>query len=125
AASPYVGAVEPGRWVDGWLRTRDAGTVHPETGLVTVRGRGDSQISVGGLKVDLTEVEHTLAGLPGVAAAVVVHTGAIEAYAVLRDPGAAPALPAALAERLASYKRPRAIHIVDELPRTATGKVVR
>jgi acyl-coenzyme A synthetase/AMP-(fatty) acid ligase len=124
-ASPYIGLVDDTRWVDGWLHTRDAGTVDPDTGLVTVRGRGDSQISVGGLKVDLTEVEHTLAGLPGVAAAVVVHTGAIEAYAVLRDPAAERTLPAALAERLAPYKRPRAIHIVTELPRTATGKVVR
>jgi acyl-coenzyme A synthetase/AMP-(fatty) acid ligase len=142
-ASPYVGPVEPGRWADGWLRTKDAGTVAADTGLVRVLGRSDSQISVGGLKVDLTEVEHTLAGLPGVGAAVVVHRGVIEAYVVLTDPPAisdpvsagdpvvagdvvwARVLADALAQRLAGYKRPRVIHIVDQLPRTATGKVVR
>jgi 3-hydroxy-4-methylanthranilate adenylyltransferase len=126
AESPYVGPVEPGRWADGWLRTRDAGAVDPQTGLVTVLGRLDSQISVGGLKVDLTEVEHTLAGLPGVTAAVVLaHNGAIEAYAVLEDPASAPAVESSLAGQIAAYKRPRTIHVVAQLPRTATGKVVR
>lgn len=124
-ASPYVGLSDPTRWSDGWLHTRDAGTVDPVTGLVTVRGRFDSQVSVGGLKVDLTEVEHTLAGLPEVAGAVVAFDGAIEAYVVLRDPAKADHLHEVLAERLAAYKRPRVVHIVDELPRTATGKLVR
>ena len=82
-ASPYLGDQDPSRWSDGWLHTKDAGTVDPRTGLVRVLGRRDSQVSVGGLKVDLTEVEHTLAALPEVAAAVVVHDHAIEAYLVL------------------------------------------
>jgi acyl-coenzyme A synthetase/AMP-(fatty) acid ligase len=124
-ASPYVGLADPTRWVDGWLHTRDGGTVDPETGLVTVRGRLDSQVSVGGLKVDLTEVEHTLAGLPGVAAAVVLYDGGIEAYVMLSDPSTAAGLTEALGERLAGYKRPRVLHVLDQLPRTATGKLVR
>ena len=124
--SPYVGLTDPTRWVDGWLHTRDAGTVDPQTGLMTIKGRNDSQISVGGLKVDLTEVEHTLAGLPGVEAAVVVHDGgAIEAFAVIPDESDAAKVEDALAERLASYKRPRLIHVVAQLPRTATGKLIR
>lgn len=123
--SPYVGLSDPDRWADGWLHTHDAGTVDPSTGLVTIRGRLDSQVSVGGLKVDLTEVEHTLAVLPGVTAAVVVHDGAIEAYVQLADPGARAALDAAVAERLAPYKRPRVLHVVERLPRTTTGKLVR
>jgi acyl-coenzyme A synthetase/AMP-(fatty) acid ligase len=123
--SPYVGTSDPDRWADGWLHTHDAGTVDPATGLVTIRGRLDSQVSVGGLKVDLTEVEHTLAVLPGVAGAVVVHDGAIEAYVQLADPGARAALDAAVAERLAPYKRPRVLHVVERLPRTTTGKLVR
>jgi acyl-coenzyme A synthetase/AMP-(fatty) acid ligase len=125
AASPYVGLSDPTRFVAGWLHTRDGGTVEPDTGLVTVRGRLDSQVSVGGLKVDLTEVEHTLAALPGVAAAVVLHDHGIEAYVMLSDPAAADGLSAALAERLAPYKRPRVLHVLDQLPRTATGKLVR
>ncbi len=123
--SPYVGLDDPSRWSGGWLHTRDGGTVDPDTGLVRVLGRLDSQVSVGGLKVDLTEVEHTLAALPEVAAAVVVFGTSIEAYAVLRESGTAAQVEAGLAERLAAYKRPRLLHVVDRLPRTATGKLVR
>jgi acyl-coenzyme A synthetase/AMP-(fatty) acid ligase len=117
--SPYVGLSDPSRWADGWLHTKDAGRVDPSTGLVTVLGRLDSQVSVGGLKVDLTEVEHTITELPGVEAAVVLYdkeiTGGREGQSV----------EAALAERLAGYKRPRTTHFVPALPRTTTGKLVR
>ncbi|WP_328348807.1 class I adenylate-forming enzyme family protein [Micromonospora sp. NBC_00421] len=124
-ASPYVGLSDPTRWADGWLRTRDAGTVDPATGLVTVRGRLDSQVSVGGLKVDLTEVEATLAGLPGVAAAVVAYDDGITAYVQPDGPLSEDVLDTLLAERLAGYKRPRTLHLVAQLPRTTTGKLVR
>ena len=133
--SPYVGDTDPARWSDGWLHTKDAGSVDPGTGLVRIHGRLDSQVSVGGLKVDLTEVEHTLADLPEVAGAVVVHDAAIEAYVVLRDNGvtrdrinkdaALESVQRRLAARLAAYKRPRVLHVVEQLPRTATGKLVR
>ncbi|PZF98220.1 class I adenylate-forming enzyme family protein [Micromonospora deserti] len=124
-ASPYVGLSDPTRWADGWLHTRDAGTVDPDTGLVTVRGRLDSQVSVGGLKVDLTEVETTVAELPGVAAAVVVWDTGITAYVQPDGPLSAEVLDKLLAERLAGYKRPRTLHLLDQLPRTTTGKLVR
>lgn len=123
--SPYIGLSDPARWADGWLRTKDAGKVDPISGLVTILGRLDSQVSVGGLKVDLTEVEHTIAAMPGVQGAVVVFDGGIEAYAVVPDPEHASALEGALAQRLAAYKRPKVIHVVEQLPRTATGKLVR
>jgi acyl-coenzyme A synthetase/AMP-(fatty) acid ligase len=125
AQSPYLGLVDPARWADGWLHTKDAGSVDPDTGLVRVHGRRDSQVSIGGLKVDLTEVEHTLAGLPEVAAAVVVFGKSIEAYVVLSEPVPAARIEEQLATRLAPYKRPRVLHLVDQLPRTATGKLVR
>ncbi|MEU4379846.1 class I adenylate-forming enzyme family protein [Micromonospora echinofusca] len=124
-ASPYVGLSDPTRWADGWLHTRDAGTVDAGTGLVTVRGRLDSQVSVGGLKVDLTEVEATVAALPGVAAAVVVFDGAITAYVQPDGPLSQEVLDELLAERLAGYKRPRTLRLVAQLPRTTTGKLVR
>ncbi|GAA3463582.1 fatty acid--CoA ligase family protein [Saccharothrix longispora] len=123
--SPYVGLSDPDRWADGWLRTKDAGAVDPVTGLVTVKGRLDSQVSVGGLKVDLTEVEATLAGLPGVVAAVVLHDDVVTAYAQLDAPATAEAVRTGLAERLAAYKRPRRLHVLDAMPRTTTGKLVR
>ncbi|MBM0256968.1 class I adenylate-forming enzyme family protein [Micromonospora sp. 4G55] len=124
-ASPYVGLSDPTRWADGWLHTRDAGTVDPATGLVTVKGRLDSQVSIGGMKVDLTEVEATLTGLPGVAAAVVLYDDGITAYVQPDGPLSEEVLDKLLAERLAGYKRPRTLHLVDQLPRTTTGKLVR
>jgi acyl-coenzyme A synthetase/AMP-(fatty) acid ligase len=123
--SPYLGDVDPARWSAGWLHTRDAGTVDRQTGLMRVHGRRDSQVSVGGLKVDLTEVEHTLADLPEVEAAVVVFDKTVEAYVVLREPGARAQVQQRLTDRLAAYKRPRVLHVVEQLPRTATGKLVR
>jgi 3-hydroxy-4-methylanthranilate adenylyltransferase len=124
-ASPYLGVQDPARWSDGWLHTRDAGSVDPATGLVRVMGRRDSQVSVGGLKVDLTEVEHTLAALPEVTAAVVVHDQAIEAYLMLAEGAEVSAVEREITIRLAPYKRPRRLHLVSQLPRTATGKLVR
>jgi 3-hydroxy-4-methylanthranilate adenylyltransferase len=124
-ASPYLGEQDPSRWSGGWLHTRDAGTVDPQTGLVRVLGRRDSQVSVGGLKVDLTEVEHTLAALPEVANVVVIHDHSIEAYLVLAEGAELPAVERQITTRLAPYKRPRRLHVVEQLPRTATGKLVR
>jgi len=123
--SPYVGLSDPTRWADGWLHTKDAGAVDPDTGLVTVRGRLDSQVSVGGLKVDLTEVEATLGAVPGVVAAVVAYDGVITAYVQLVAPTTADTVEAAITERLAPFKRPRRLHVLDAMPRTTTGKLVR
>ncbi len=125
AASPYIGLIDQTRWVDGWLRTRDAATIDQQTGLVTILGRLDSQIAIGGLKVDLTEVEQTLCALPQVASAVVIFDGHIEAYLVLREGAVRADVEAELTDRLASYKRPRRLHVLTELPKTATGKNVR
>ena len=124
-ASPYVGLIDPTRWVDGWLYTRDAGAVDPHSGLVTVRGRLDSQVSVGALKVDLTEVEQALAEVPGVTEVVVVFDGAIEAFVALDDSLTEAGLKSVMAQRLAPYKRPRRLSVLQKLPRTATGKLVR
>lgn len=124
-ASPYIGLSDPSRWADGWLHTKDAGTVDPSTGLVTVLGRLDSQVSVGGLKVDLSEVEATLGEVTGVSAAVVVFDDVITAYVELDQSTSVPAVEAALAERLAGFKRPRVVHALDKMPRTTTGKLLR
>lgn len=125
AASPYVGLIDETRWVDGWLHTRDAAAMDERTGLVTILGRRDSQVSIGGLKVDLTEVEQTIGALPQVAACVVSFDGAIEAYLVLRDGSVLGDVEAEIADQLAAYKKPRRFYVLTELPRTATGKNVR
>ncbi|MPZ85365.1 MAG: AMP-binding protein [Actinophytocola sp.] len=123
--SPYVGLSDPTRWAGGWLHTKDAGRVDEDTGLVTVLGRLDSQVSVGGLKVDLTEVEYALTEVSGVAAAVVLYDKEITAFVQLEGEATGQQVEAALAERVAGYKRPRAIHVVERMPRTTTGKLVR
>lgn len=124
-ASPYIGLIDDTRWVDGWLHTRDAAVIEQATGLVTILGRLDSQISVGGLKVDLTEVEQTLCALPQVDCGVVTFGSVIEAYLVLRDKASVSEVESALAQQLAPYKRPRDLHVLDAMPRTATGKISR
>jgi len=122
---PYVGAMDAARWSDGWLHTRDAARVDPQTGRVTILGRRDSQVSIGGLKVDLTEVEQTLSALPGVTGAVIVfNAGAIEAYVTL-DGVTADDVRAELAKQVAAFKLPRHIRVLSELPRTSTGKLLR
>lgn len=125
ADSPYLGPPDPARWSDGLLHTRDAASLDPATGRVAVHGRRDSQVSIGGLKVDLTEVEQTLTALPGVHEAVVLFTGgAIEAY--VSGPESTPGqVRDRLDERLAAYKRPRRIVSLAALPRTTTGKLLR
>jgi acyl-coenzyme A synthetase/AMP-(fatty) acid ligase len=123
--SPYLGPPVPERWAGGWLRTKDAGRVDPATGLVTILGRLDSQVTIGGLQVDLAEVEHTINALPGVLAAVVVFDSVISAYLELEPATSTDRVEAELAERLASYKLPRSYQQLSQLPRTTTGKLVR
>jgi acyl-coenzyme A synthetase/AMP-(fatty) acid ligase len=123
--SPYVGLEDPARYRDGWLHTKDAGSLDQATGLLTVHGRLDSQVSIGGLKVDLSEVEALIRTLPGVTDAVVLHEAGIEAFVSADEEVTAQGLADSLAARLAPYKRPRTLHLLPELPRTATGKPVR
>ena len=125
AESPYL-AGDTGRWRDGWLYTGDRGELRD--GVLEVGGRSDSVLVVGGLKVDLTEVEDVLAAHPRVRAAVVVGSGeSIEAF--VETAGADPIDPAELhdwcRQRLAGHKRPRRIVLTSRLPRTSNGKLVR
>jgi benzoate-CoA ligase len=99
-------------------------------------GRSDDMLKVGGLWVSPIEVEHVLLEHDAVRECAVVARedadGLVKplAFVVLRDGNAGtPALAAALQDfvrtRLADYKRPRWVEFLDELPRTATGKVQR
>ncbi len=124
-ATPYVGLSDPTRWVDGWLHTRDAGRFDPLTGRLEVLGRLDSQVSVGGLKVDLTEVERTLTDIPGVENAVVVLDEVIKAFVTLSGSCRDVDLHTVMQHRLAAYKRPRLLHVLSAFPRTTSGKLVR
>jgi acyl-CoA synthetase (AMP-forming)/AMP-acid ligase II len=116
---------------DGWLHTQDLGYLD-EDGYVYVVGRLDDVIITGGENVHPAEVEDVLSGLPGVEAACVTWVpderwGQAVAVAVVRsDPSlSAQTVLEYCRARLAHYKCPRWIVFVDELPRNATGKVIR
>jgi acyl-CoA synthetase (AMP-forming)/AMP-acid ligase II len=117
---------------DGWLHTHDAARLDAE-GYVYLSGRLDDVIISGGENVHPGEVEEVLAALPGLASVSLVgipdrHWGEMVAAAVVAD-GSQPLTEqqviAYCRERLAGYKCPRRVLFVDELPRNATGKVVR
>ncbi len=113
-----------------WFRTGDQGS--DEDGYVTIRGRTTEMIISGGFNVYPTEVEEVLLTHPGVAEVAVTGTpsdewGEVVTAWIVAD-GRAPSaedLAAFTGTTLASYKRPRLVHVVDELPRNALGKVVR
>lgn len=116
---------------EGWLVTGDFGYLDAAGRLYVVARREDLIVS-GGENVYPTEVEFALLEHPAVAAAAVVgapHPRWGEspvAFVVARtEPLPAGVLEAHLAERLASFKRPRAIAWIAALPLLANGKVDR
>jgi len=134
AMDGYLRAEEETRAVlrDGWFRTGDLGTVS-SGGFVSVVGRKKDLILRGGYSVAPGEVEAALMAHPSVAEAAVIGTPdavlgeEIAAFVILR-PGArvdAPELVEFCRERLATFKYPRRVSIVTELPRSATGKVLK
>jgi O-succinylbenzoic acid--CoA ligase len=118
---------------DGWLRTGDLGELLPD-GDLRVSGRVAELIVTGGENVLAGEVEAALCTLPGVTEAFVYGRpdrawGECVTAAIVLAPGAsAPALlavRAGLRERLATFKLPRALSVLDGLPRLPTGKLDR
>jgi acyl-CoA synthetase (AMP-forming)/AMP-acid ligase II len=119
---------------DGWFRTGDVAAVDDE-GYLSIIGRVRDVIRTGGESVAPAEVEAALAGHPRVVDLAVVglpdaQWGEIVCVVVVAsEDGAAPSLDDLLAhggDRLAKFKRPRRIEVIDEIPRTpATNQVQR
>jgi fatty-acyl-CoA synthase len=118
--------------VDGWLHTGDLAR-RDEEGFFYISGRKKELIITGGLNVYPVEVEAVIVRADAVQDVAVVGLPderwgeAVTAYVVAR-PGMeidVSALLRACRERLADYKVPKAVHIVDDLPRTASGKVLK
>jgi acyl-CoA synthetase (AMP-forming)/AMP-acid ligase II len=135
--------VTPGYWedpdataaaidADGWLRSGDVGTLD-EHGNLTITDRLKDLFIVGGFNVSPAEVEQVLARYPTVAEVAVVgvpdeRLGEVPKAFVIPRRGA-DVVPGEIItwarERLANFKVPRVVEVVGELPRNASGKVLR
>jgi len=117
---------------DGWLHTGDLGILD-DRGYVRVVGRSKDMFIVGGFNAYPAEIEDALLAHPAIAQVAVVgvpdhRMGEVGmAFCVLR-PGATLTLAELTTwarERMANYKVPRRLAVVDALPVNATGKVVK
>ncbi|HET9324868.1 MAG TPA: benzoate-CoA ligase family protein, partial [Gaiellaceae bacterium] len=101
-----------------------------EDGYFWYRGRADDLIKVGGIWVAPAEIENCLLGHPAVVECAVVGVQEngltlARAYVVARGQPAEEELRAFTRERLAGHKVPREIRLVDDLPKTPSGKLDR
>ncbi len=118
--------------VDGWMRSGDVGFMDAEGWFYLVDRKKD-MISASGFKVWPREVEDVLVAHPAVREAAVVgepdpYRGETVKAFVSFKPGATATIEDITAhcrERLAAYKVPRRIEVIDELPKTLTGKIQR
>ena len=121
--------------VDGWLNTGDT-YYQDEEGYFVYCGRSDDMLKVGGIWCSPVEIEGRLVEHPKVLEAAIVGRAdddqliKPEAFVVLNDPsdageGLAEELLEHCKEGLARYKYPRWFQFVEDLPKTATGKVQR
>jgi long-chain acyl-CoA synthetase len=116
----------------GWLRSGDIGTMDDE-GYVFIVDRVKDMINVSGFKVWPAEVEQTLYRHPAVREAAIygvsdpVKGEAVRAAVVPREGAAVTAeeIIAFCRERMAVYKAPTAVELVRELPKSATGKILK
>ena len=115
---------------DGWFTTGDLGLIDDD-GYVTIVGRGKDLIISGGFNIYPKEVELLIDDMPGVLESAVIGVphpdfgeGVVAVIARSKDDEPNPeGIIAELAERLAKFKRPKKIIVIDELPRNTMGKV--
>ena len=121
-------AVDP----DGWLRTGDRAIWHPD-GSFTFCDRSKDMLKVGGENVAASEVERVILEVSGVSEVAVVGApdrfyGEIPVAFVIpnaEDPGLADRISAACQERLASFKVPQEVRLVEDLPRSTLNKIAK
>ena len=114
----------------GWFHSGDLGVMHPD-GYIELRDRSKDVVISGGENISTIEVEQALMSHPAVSEVAVIGVPddkwgeRPKAFVVLR--AGATATPAELIAhvraKIASYKSPRDVNIVDELPMTSTGKI--
>ncbi|WP_269583174.1 malonate--CoA ligase [Roseibium sp. Sym1] len=116
--------------VDGYFISGDMGRID-EDGYVSIVGRSKDLIITGGFNVYPAEVEALLDELPGVAESAVIgvpHPDFGEAVVAVLAPRNGAALDrdtvqAALGDRLAKFKQPKMVHVLETLPRNTMGKI--
>jgi fatty-acyl-CoA synthase len=114
----------------GVFHSGDLGVWHPD-GYIELRDRAKDVVISGGENISTIEVEQAIVSHPDVLEAAVIgipdeRWGERPKAFVVARPGTSPdpaALAAHVRERLAKYKCPDAFELLDELPRTSTGKV--
>ena len=117
-------------FTDGWFRTGDQGMLDGD-GYLSLIGRLKEMINRGGEKIAPREIDDVLLQHPAVSEAVafgVPHERwgeEVAAAVVLKGEASDKELIAFARERLADYKVPRKLFIVERIPRTATGKIQR
>ncbi len=117
---------------DGWFYTGDLG-YFDEDGYLYVAGRKKDMVKSGGISIYPLEIESVLYHHPDVLEAAVIGVPdaqwgeAIKAVLVMKEGAAVPGedLIRFCKERLASYKVPKSVEIVDSLPHTELGKVAK
>ncbi|MBW2061464.1 MAG: long-chain-fatty-acid--CoA ligase [Deltaproteobacteria bacterium] len=117
---------------DGWLRTSDMGWMD-EDGYIYLTGRADDMIIRGGENISPREVEEVLNSHPKIEASAVIgvpdEEWGQEPLAVVELKKGETATKEEIIElcrsNLASFKRPRSVIFVDELPRSSLGKLLR
>jgi acyl-CoA synthetase (AMP-forming)/AMP-acid ligase II len=125
--NPEANAVS---FFDGWFRTGDQGFLD-ENGYLTLVGRLKELINRGGEKISPRELDEVLLAHPAVNEAVcfgVPHKmwgEEVEAAVTLKGDASVDDLLAFCKEKLSDFKRPKQIHITQQIPRTATGKIQR
>ena len=133
AMDGYWGAEEKTRVTidnDGWVHTGDLGYLDDDNYLF-LSGRTGDMIIRGGENIAPEEVEAVLYEHEDVLDACVVGLNdetwgeRVVAAVVLRDGATLEGLQKHVQAHLASFKRPEAFHVTDELPRTSTGKLLR
>jgi acyl-CoA synthetase (AMP-forming)/AMP-acid ligase II len=117
---------------DGWLRSGDIGRMD-DAGFVYVLDRVKDMIITGGENVYGPEVENVLNACPGVSEGVIIGVpddrwGEVVKAVVVRAAGASLSAEDVIAfcrTRLAHFQAPSSVDFVEELPRSATGKVLK
>ena len=117
-------------FTNGWFGTGDQGVVDRD-GYLSLIGRLKEMINRGGEKIAPREIDEVLLQHPAVAEAVAfgsphpVWGEEVAAAVVLKEDVSEKELIAFVRERLVAYKVPRRLFIVENIPRTATGKIQR